>query len=238
MNTIVNVLNKITYPGRGIIIGLSPNGENLCIAYFIMGRSQNSKNRIFKFQKNSLQTLPLNNDVKNRNLIIYKPIIKYRNFVIISNGNQTKTILHSLQNGQNFSQALNLRNFENDAPIYTPRIAAIAELTKKRVTYKLAIVKKATASFSTERFFFEYEQPKQGYGHFIHTYTGKTDNETKSFNSIPHTIKIPNSHEKFQLAIWKTLNKNNKISLFTEFINLKTKKCSRKIVNKNKQIDI
>ena len=238
MKTINEALNQLEYPGRGLIIGMSSDGNYLAIAYFIMGRSANSQNRILKFEKNSIQTLSLKNYVHNKNLIIYKPVIKFQNFIVVSNGNQTETIIKNLKMNINFINSMRSRNFENDPPIYTPRIAAIIKLKKINFSYKIAIVKKAQNSKHTERFFFEYMTPTQGQGHLIHTYKGQNNSNIESFSGAPILIKIPKTAPEFQSEIWESLNKKNKISLYTEFINLKTKKCLKKIINKNLKLNL
>lgn len=229
MKTAGKILKKLTYPGRGLILGKSSNGENLAIAYFLMGRSNNSKNRVLNFKKNGIYTKPFKNEINNPSLVIYDPIIKFKHFIIISNGNHTETILKGLKSNLSFSESLKTRNFENDPPIFTPRIAALVDLKKNK--YELAIVKSSTKPCSTERFFFEFSNIIGGQGHLIHTYYGRKNHETRSFNKTPKLVAIPNNINFFMNDIWAALNPEYRISLFVEFLNFKTKSSIRKIIN-------
>lgn len=232
MKTAGNILKKLSYPGRGIACGISPNGENLAVAYFLTGRSENSKNRVLIFKKNRVSTKQIDNNIQNKNLIIYDPVVKFKQFLIVSNGNQTETILKSLKNSSTFFESIETRNFENDPPIFTPRISMLAKLEKTNLTYKMAIIKKATVPCSTQRFLFNFYNPIKGQGHLIYTYNGKKNgNETTSFNKTPRPITIPNDVNIFLKNIWNALNPKNRISLFVGFFNLNTKKFTRKIVN-------
>ncbi len=231
---IEQILNNSSYPGRGFIIGLTPDGNNLAIAYYITGRSENSKNRKLVFQKNSLKTAGYKNKIKNENLVIYRPIVKFKNNIIISNGNQTETILNSLKENRSFFYSINKRNFEDDPPIFTPRISALINLQNNKFTYKIAIIKSLFKYvLSTQRHFFCYNNPIKGTGHLIQTYKNDICSNVQSFQGEPIFVKIENNQMLFHRKIWNSLNSCYKISLFTEFINLYTKKCVRKIENSN-----
>lgn len=233
MQKLNDILGKLVYPGRGIVVGKTQN-QNLAIAYFIMGRSKNSRNRVFIFKKNKIETKPFKNQIKNANLLTYYPIIRFKNFLIVGNGNQTQTILNALKHGKSFEYALKTRNFENDPPIFTPRISALIEISNKP-KLKISIIKNDDGNpKSTNRFFFEYSNLQNGQGFLIHTYTGNFNNDTTSFFGEPRRVYIPNCQNKFNHQIWNSLNQQNKISLFTEYIDLKTNSCNRMIYNKNK----
>ncbi len=233
MQKLNNILSKLIYPGRGIVVGKTQN-KNLAIAYFIMGRSENSRNRVFVFKRNKIETKSLKNQTENANLLTYYPIIKFKNFIIVGNGNQTQNILNALKQGKSFEYALKTRNFENDPPIFTPRISALVEISNKP-TLKISIIKNNNGNpNSTNHFFFEYSNPQNGQGFFIHTYAGNVNNNTASFFGEPKSVYIPNCQNEFSHQIWNSLNQQNKISLFTEYIDLKTNSYHRIIYNKNK----
>lgn len=239
MKTAGDILKKLTYPGRGIILGLTPDGENLAAAYFLTGRSENSRSRVLKFKKNRISVQPFNCKIENPSLVIYDSVAKFKNFIVISNGNHTETIVQHLNKKLSFAQAMRTRNFENDPPLFTPRIAACAKLDRKNrsYAYKMAIIQSATEPCSTQRFFFEFANPLSGQGHLIYTYCGKEEAEPKAFSQTPKLIKIPNNINSFLHNIWSSLNSKNKVSLFVEFLNLNTGNCIRKIINKNKKTE-
>ena len=232
MQNIKNVLEKYEYPGRGIIVGLNKTGDEVFFAYFIMGRSLNSKNRFFEMdEENNLKTKPIKKDmVENEDLIIYTAVTKFKDKIIISNGNHTDTILKGLKEGKEFKQCLNETFFEEDPPILTPRISAVLNLNKN-FTYSFSIVKSG-GQLCVNRFFFEYSALK-GKGHLIHTYKPKKGNILNSFFGEPTEVLIPQSLKEFEELIWSGLNLKNKISLFVCSVNLLTKKQQFKIINKN-----
>lgn len=209
------------YVGRGIVIGKSEDGEKAMFAYFIMGRSENSRNRIFKENGDEVIIYPYDESkVEDPSLIIYSPVKKVANKVIVTNGDQTDTIEEALKNGKCFRHALKSRAFEPDAPNFTPRISGILNLDGE-YTYSLSILKSADAQGSAcNRYTFDYE-PLNGLGHFIHTYV--TDgNPLPTFLGEPERVKIPNDVRAFADEIWNNLDKNNKISLYCRAIDLKS----------------
>lgn len=232
---LVEDLKQNAYPGRGIIAGLTPDGKHAAIAYFIMGRSENSRNRIFVTVGDGLKTEAFDPaKTIDPSLIIYYPVLTRKNFTIVTNGDQTNTIYDFLQNGQGFEQALNTREFEPDAPNYTPRISAILSAESGKLSYSMSILKSAYGNGeSCQRFFFEYKEPIAGTGHFIHTY--KHDgNPIPSFEGEPKQVAIPNDIDEFSKDIWDSLDEDNKVSLFVRYINLETTQTDSRIINKNK----
>lgn len=234
MRNISEIISSNSYPGRGIIIGIDESRSNVAIAYFIMGRSENSRNRIFALDDEDVRTKAFDESkVTDPSLIIYKPVRVMGGTTIVTNGDQTDTIFNGLKNGQSFEQSLRTRTFEPDAPNFTPRISGIVTLSDTDVEYKLSILKSCNGnSDSIQRFFFEYNKPLPGQGHFIHTYV-KDANPLPSFCGEPHLVKISGNLEQFGDDIWKSLNSDNKISLFTRFINIKTGVSQTRIINKN-----
>ena len=231
-----NILKNNTYPGRGIIIGKSQNGVNAMIAYFIMGRSENSRNRVFERFAGGMRTKAFDESkISDPSLIIYNPYLAFKNKDIITNGDQTNTIYDYLQNGKTFEDALRMRCFEPDEPNFTPRISAILDYntSNKDFTYKLSILKSGNEKGTNcKRFFYEYES-QNGVGHFIHTYE-KDGNPIPSFTGEPEEIAIPNTAKEFSNIIWNSLNNDNKVSLFVRTVNLKDYTNEEIIVNKNK----
>jgi IMP cyclohydrolase len=216
------------YPGRGIVIG--KNGEFSLIAYFIMGRSENSRNRIFQEFENGIKTKAFDESkLTDPSLIIYSPVRVINGNTIVTNGDQTDTIYDFIKQGKSFEDALRTRTFEPDAPNFTPRISGILN----GFDYKLSILKSAEGNGTTQRrYFYEYENPISGQGHFIHTY--KCDGEPiPSFVGEPKLVEIKGDIEEFTNSIWESLNSQNKVSLFTRFINVKTGEIKTMIKNKN-----
>ncbi|MEG1436172.1 MAG: IMP cyclohydrolase [Oscillospiraceae bacterium] len=227
-------LQANSYPGRGIILGKSEDGKNAVIAYFIMGRSENSRNRIFIDYEQGIRTQAFDpTKLVDPSLIIYAPVRVLKNDTIVTNGDQTDTIYDFLQKGESFEQALRTRTFEPDEPNFTPRISGVVT-TGKELSYKLSILKSANGdSQSAQRFFFEYSNPISGQGHFIHTY--KCDgNPIPSYEGDPTLVEVKGDIEEFTNNIWNSLNNDNKVSLFTRFINIKTGEFETKTINKNK----
>ena len=236
MKKIEEILTKYEYPGRGILIGLNEFGTEIFLAYFIMGRSENSKNRVFELdEEKNLKTKPFKKEnLKNEELIIYTAVTKFNGNIIVSNGNHTETIVKGLKNGLSFKESLKNTNFEPDPPILTPRISAILNITSKKISYTFSIIKNyGNSKNCTGRFFFEYENITPATGHLIHTYKPKNNNITNSFFGEPKLIKIPKNLNNFTESLWQALNEKNRISLFARSINLKTKEEKTKIININ-----
>ena len=235
MLDIYNELKNNDYPGRGIIIGKSADGKSAVTAYFIMGRSVNSRNRIFVEDGDGIRTEEFDpSKLEDPHLIIYAPVRVLGNKTIVTNGDQTDTIYDLMNQQMTFEQSLRTREFEDDAPNYTPRISGIIKTTDNNFNYAMSILKSADGDPSScERFTFSYSNPKSGEGRFIHTYMGD-GNPLPSFNGEPKKITIPNDIDEFTNGLWSSLNKDNKVSLFVRFINLETKKTDTRIINKNK----
>ncbi len=236
MINISDELESNSYPGRGIILGESEDGENAVIAYFIMGRSENSRNRIFVLDGEDLETKAFDESkLVDPSLIIYSPVRVLKNKIIVTNGDQTDTVYDFLNKGKTFEGALDTREFEPDAPNFTPRISGVVEFENEKNEYKLSILKSANGdSSSCERFYFSYKTPISGQGHFIHTY--KCDgNPIPSFEGEPKRVEIKGNIEEFTEKIWNSLNGENKVSLFVRFVSLKTGVTQTKIINKNRK---
>ena len=221
-----------SYPGRGILLGKSSDGENAVIAYFIMGRSENSRNRVFVEDGQGIKTQAFDPaKLVDSSLIIYSPVRVIGDTTIVTNGDQTDTVYNFLKDGKTFADALRTRTFEPDEPNFTPRISGVVTL-KDGFGYKLSILKSANGNpDSVQRFFYEYNAPMNGQGHFIHTYQCD-GNPIPSFEGEPTLVTVEGSIDVFTLALWENLNQDNKVSLFTRFINLKTGKADTRIVNK------
>lgn len=228
-----DLLNN-SYPGRGIIIGKSDNAKNAVIAYFIMGRSDNSRNRIFEENGNGIRTRAFDESkMIDPSLIIYSPVRVIDDLTIVTNGDQTDTIFEFINDGGTFGQALRTRTFEPDPPNFTPRISGIVKHINNDFSYKLSILKSNNGNEnSAHRFFYEYENPQKAEGHFIHTYRCDGD-PIPSFEGEPKPIKIEGDIDTFTNEIWNSLNEQNKVSLFTRFLNLETGEFATRIINKN-----
>ncbi|MBQ3053471.1 MAG: IMP cyclohydrolase [Clostridia bacterium] len=235
------LLSENTYPGRGIIIGNSADGKKALIAYFIMGRSVNSRNRIFEEYDRGMRTKAFDESkLSDPHLIIYNPYLKYgKNVDIITNGDQTDTIYDFIKENpdakDNFEQALATREFEDDAPNFTPRISGILHYSfpEKTFKYKLSILKSTNGNpDACQRFFYNY-LPLAGIGHFIHTY--KCDgNPIPSFCGEPEMVAMPNTAQELADICWENLNEDNKVSLYVRETNLETGEVKTIIINKNK----
>ena len=225
-------LSTNTYPGRGIVIGKSADGKKAVIGYFIMGRSVNSRNRIFEDNdRGGIRTKAFDESkMVDPHLIIYNPVLKLEGATIVTNGDQTDTIYDFMNDGKTYRQALLTREFEDDAPNYTPRISAVVE---KNGDYVMSILKSNLGKPECLRFFFEYPA-MAGLGHFLHTY--KCDgNPIPSFEGEPTPVEInTNDIDEFTDMLWTNLNEDNKVSLFTRFIDLETGAEETRIINKNK----
>ena len=231
MKKIDITLKDNAYPGRGIILGRSSDGASAVIAYFILGRSENSRNRIFIEEGKGIKTQAFDPEkLVDPSLIIYSPVRVLDRTTIVTNGDQTDTIYDYMKQGKTFADALRTRTFEPDGPNFTPRISG---MTESNGNYRLSILKSANGNpNSTQRYFFEYESPNNGEGHLIHTYQGD-GNPLPSFEGEPTLVKISGNLDEFTGLIWNSLNEENKVSLFTRFINLKNGLTETRIVNKN-----
>ncbi len=223
-----------SYPGRGIIIGRSADGKKAVTAYFIMGRSENSRNRIFVEDGAGIRTQAFDpSKLTDPSLIIYAPVRVLGNKTIVTNGDQTDTIYELMDKQQTFEQALRTREFEPDAPNYTPRISGILHVEAGHYNYALSILKSNQGDPSScLRFTFAYNNAKPGEGHFIHTYQGD-GNPLPSFEGEPKPVAIPNDLDAFTSLLWDSLNEDNKVSLFVRFIDIETGAYESRIVNKN-----
>lgn len=223
-----------SYPGRGIVIGKSSDGRKAMFAYFIMGRSENSRNRIFKEEGDNVTIYPFDaSKVADPSLIIYSPVKRVENDIIVTNGDQTDTVYDFLAQGKTFEQALDTRCFEPDDPNFTPRISAVLHFADGGFTYKMSILKSADAIGSAcNRYTFSYA-PLSGVGHFIHTYNCD-GNPIPTFTGEPERVKIPDDMQAFAKTLWDNLNADNKISLYVRYTDLATGKYERVLINKNK----
>ncbi|MBR6645175.1 MAG: IMP cyclohydrolase [Clostridia bacterium] len=231
---IKKLLSENTYPGRGIIIGKSSDGKYAVSAYFIMGRSENSRNRVFVAEGEDVRTKAYDpSKLKDPSLIIYYPVRKYENKLIVTNGDQTDTVYESLKEGGCFCKALRTREFEPDAPNFTPRISGMLTFKDGDFTYKMSILKSADENGSAcNRYFYEYE-PISGVAHFIHTYMHDGD-PIPTFEGEPERITIGEDIEEFTKLLWENLNEDNKVSLFVRYTDLATGETKTIIENKNK----
>jgi len=236
MKTAQTYLNGNTYPGRGLLIGQHCDGQNAVIAYFIMGRSENSRNRIFTGDGSGLRTLPFDaSRMRDPSLVIYSPVRVLGNQVIVSNGDQTDTIFDFLRDGKSFEDALRSREYEPDDPIYTPRISGLlVKKPRNTFSYKLSILKASeSAQKVCQRFFYEYDEPVIGEGHLIHTYLRDGKPMIPSFTGEPIRVAISGSIDAYTRTLWNALDPENKVSLFVRYINLLTGETQTKIENKN-----
>ena len=227
-------LSSTTYPGRGIIVGRSEDGTKAVAAYFIMGRSENSRNRIFVADGEGLRTQAFDESkVEDPRLIIYSPVRVLKTATIVTNGDQTDTIYEHMKKGDSFEQALRTREFEPDAPNYTPRISAVLETSSSTFSYMMSILKSDNMDPTCcNRNTFAYDNPKAGEGRFIHTYMGD-GNPLPSFEGEPTRVTISGDIDTFTRSVWESLNEDNKISLFVRFIDIRTGAHETRIVNKN-----
>ncbi len=232
---ITQLLKNNVYPGRGIIIGRSADGSKAVTAYFIMGRSVNSRNRIFVEDGEGIRTEAFDpSKLSDPSLIIYAPVRVLGNKTIVTNGDQTDTIYEGMDKQMTFEQSLRCREFEPDAPNYTPRISGIMHIENGKYNYAMSILKSNNGNpASCNRYAFAYENPVAGEGRFIHTYMEDGD-PLPSFEGEPEWIGIEGDIDEFTDKIWNSLNEENKVSLFVRFIDIKTGKYETKIVNKNK----
>ena len=234
MISIEDELKNNSYPGRGIIIGRSADGTKAVTAYFIMGRSENSRNRIFVEEGKGIGTQAFDpSKLVDPSLIIYAPVRVLGNKTIVTNGDQTDTIYEGMDRQMTFEQSLRSREFEPDAPNYTPRISGIMHIENGGYNYAMSILKSNNGNpDSCHRYTFAYENPSAGEGHFIHTYMHDGD-PLPSFEGEPKLISIPDDMDAFTELLWNSLNSENKVSLFVRYIDIATGAYETKIVNKN-----
>lgn len=234
MLSIEQELKSNAYPGRGIILGKSPDGKKAVAAYFIMGRSENSRNRVFVEEGEGIRTQAYDpSKLRDPSLIIYAPVRVLGNKTIVTNGDQTDTIYEGMDRQLTFEQSLRQREFEPDAPNYTPRISGIMHVENGKYNYAMSILKSSDGDPSgCNRYTFAYENPKAGEGHFIHTYMHDGD-PLPSFEGEPKRIAVPDDIEEFTKLLWNSLNEENKVSLFVRYIDIETGAHETTITNKN-----
>ena len=238
MVDLMKEIGSTTYPGRGIVIGTSEDGKYAVCAYFIMGRSENSRNRVFVKEGEGIRTEAFDpSKMEDPSLIIYAPVRVRGNSTIVTNGDQTDTIYELMQAGQSFEESLRTREFEPDAPNYTPRISGIMNVADGKYDFALSILKSNHGDPSAcHRFTFTYDVPKAGEGYFIHTYMGD-GNPLPSFEGEPTRVNITGDIDTFTDNVWQALNADNKVSLFTRYIEIATGNKETRIINKNARKD-
>lgn len=227
-------LSSNTYPGRGIVIGKSADGKYAVTAYFIMGRSTNSRNRVFVEDGEGIRTQAYDPaKLEDPSLVIYAPVRVLGNKTIVTNGDQTDTIYEMMDKQQTFEQSLRTRTYEPDGPNYTPRISGIMHLENGSYNYAMSILKSNNGNpDACNRYTFAYENPVAGEGHFIHTYMGD-GNPLPSFEGEPTWVGMEGDIDEFTKMIWDNLNEENKVSLFVRYIDIESGKYETRIVNKN-----
>lgn len=234
MLSLAQELSGNAYPGRGIVIGRSEDGTKAVTAYFIMGRSVNSRNRIFVEEGKGIRTEAFDpSKLEDPSLIIYAPVRVLGSTTIVTNGDQTDTIFEGLEKSLTFEQSLRSREFEPDGPNYTPRISGIMHIENGSYDYSMSILKSNNGNPNAcSRYTFSYENPVSGEGHFIHTYM-HDGNPLPSFEGEPKLVGISGSIDEFTDMVWKNLNEENKVSLFVRFIDIATGAYETRIINKN-----
>ncbi len=227
-------LKNNSYPGRGIVIGRSADGKTAVTAYFIMGRSTNSRNRVFVTDGEGIRTKAFDpSKLEDPSLVIYAPVRVLENDTIVTNGDQTDTIYDGFAKGLTFEQALRSREFEPDAPNYTPRISGVLHIEKGSFEYAMSILKSNHGDPACcNRYTFTYDNPLPGEGHFIHTYMGD-GNPLPSFQGEPERVEIEGDIDSFANMLWDNLNQENKVSLFVRFIDIVSGASETRIINKN-----
>ncbi len=227
-------LKENSYPGRGIVIGRSKDGQYAVTAYFIMGRSSNSRNRIFAEEGEGIRTEAFDpSKLEDPSLIIYAPVRVLGNRTIVTNGDQTDTVYEGFEKGLTFEEALRSREFEPDAPNYTPRISGVLQVENGTYRYAMSILKSNDGdAASCLRYTFDYENPAAGEGRFIHTYM-HDGTPLPGFSGEPKKVEIPDDMEAFTEMLWNSLSEENKVSLFVRYIDIATGEYRTKIVNKN-----
>ena len=233
--TLEKELSGCAYPGRGIVIGRSEDGSKAVTAYFIMGRSANSRNRVFVEDGEGIRTEAFDpSKLEDPSLIIYAPVRILGKKTIVTNGDQTDTVYDLMSSGKTFEESLRTREFEPDAPNFTPRISGLMTVDDGKYDYAMSILKSHNGNpDQCDRYTFTYDAPVAGEGHFIHTYMND-GNPLPSFEGEPAWVKIDGDIDTFTNMIWNNLNEDNKVSLFVRFIDIKTGKYETRIINKNK----
>lgn len=227
-------LSSNAYPGRGIVIGRSEDGTKAVTAYFIMGRSSNSRNRVFVTEAEGIRTEAFDpSKMEDPSLIIYAPVRVLGEKTIVTNGDQTDTIYDGLKSGLTFEESLRSREFEPDGPNYTPRISGIMQVTNGTYHYAMSILKSHNGNpAACNRYTFTYENPLAGEGHFIHTYA-RNEEPLPSFEGEPKLVDIAGDIDAFTATVWNSLNEDNKVSLFVRYIDIQTGTYETRIINKN-----
>ena len=227
-------LSSTSYPGRGIVIGRSKDGKKAVTAYFIMGRSSNSRNRVFVEEGEGIRTEAFDpSKLEDPSLIIYAPVRVLGNTTIVTNGDQTDTVYEGMKAGESFEESLRCREFEPDAPNYTPRISGILNVADGKFDYAMSILKSNNGNPECcNRYTFTYDNPIAGEGHFIHTYMQDGD-PLPSFEGEPTLVDVDDDIDSFTASVWSHLNPDNKVSLFVRFIDIATGEYETRIVNKN-----
>ncbi|MCL1816098.1 MAG: IMP cyclohydrolase [Clostridiales bacterium] len=219
MQNITDYLKPNPYPGRGIMLGLTPDGAQAVLAYFLLGRSENSRNRVFVEEGSTLRTQAYDTTkLTDPTLVIYTAIRVFENHVIVTNGDHTDSIYHALGRGISLRQALHSRCYEPDAPHFTARISGLVTIEEGRAHYKFGILKKGNGE-DCQRFFYEYAEPQPGEGHFIHTYMGD-GNPLPCFFGEPVCLSTQNSINSFAQELWETLDADNRVALHVRYISL------------------
>ena len=235
---LVKELQANSYPGRGIVIGLTADGKRAASAYFIMGRSENSRNRIFVEDGTGIRTEAFDPaKLTDPSLIIYAPVRTIGNYTVVTNGDQTDTIVSGLDAQMTWTEALSTREFEPDAPNFTPRISALVHVAGGHYDYQLSVIKSRGGDPSScQRFTYAYANPVAGEGHLIHTYARDVapTEALPSFTGEPKAVTIADSFDAFTDGVWEALDENNRVSLFTRFINIESGEVQSRIINKNK----
>ena len=227
-------IGSTSYPGRGIVIGTSEEGKYAVCAYFIMGRSENSRNRVFVEDGEGIRTQAFDpSKMEDPSLIIYAPVRVLGNSTIVTNGDQTDTVYDLMKEGKTFEESLRTREFEPDAPNYTPRISGLMNVENGKYDFAMSILKSNNGDPSQcLRFTYTYDNPKAGEGYFIHTYM-QDGNPLPSFEGEPTRVNIAGDIDTFTNNVWNALNADNKVSLFTRYIDIATGKYETRIINKN-----
>ena len=233
IKSIDKILSANEYPGRGIIVGMTEDSKKAVCAYFIMGRSVNSRNRIFELTDDGIRTRAFDpSKLSDPSLIIYAPVRKVGLDTVVTNGDQTDTVRDALQAGKTFADGLRTREFEPDAPNFTPRISGVLHIEGGEMSYKLSILKKSPYCDGCDRMFYEYALPANGVGHIIHTYMGD-GNPIPSFCGEPVAFGVGSDLKSIADGVWSSLNEDNKVSLFARAISLENGEEETLIYNKN-----
>lgn len=232
--SLANELSTNTYPGRGIVIGKSKDGKKAVTAYFIMGRSVNSRNRVFVEEGEGIRTEAFDpSKLEDPSLIIYAPVRVLGRNTIVTNGDQTDTIYEGMDNQLSFEESLRSREFEPDPPNYTPRISGVIHISDGSFDFQMSILKSSNGNPDCcNRYTYSYDNPLSGEGRFIHTYM-HDGNPLPSFEGEPKLVEIDGDIDTFANMIWDNLNEENKVSLFVRFIDIETGKYETRIINKN-----